>query len=244
MSVTELHPERCARSGPHPAQRRRRGAVRARRHAAEQGRHRRCRRGPARGRLLPPGAPGHLLHDPRPVRPRRAGRRRHRGRRPDAHRGHRPRGRRPLPAHARLDGADGRQRRLLRPHRPRAGDPAPPRRGRHPHRHDGLHRHRRRRPDGRPRAGRGVRRHRSAHQRGLRAAVGHHGRRAQRDRGDLQPRRRDGRRADGIHRARQAHQRTASRAAHHRRGAARDRQVDPRGRHRARCVDQARTWPA
>ena len=84
---------------------------------------------------------------------------------------HRPGRRRAVPAHARLDGAHGGQRRLLRTHRPRAGHPAPPRRGRHPHRVDGLHRHRRRRPHGRPRPGRGLRRHRPAHERGLRAAA-------------------------------------------------------------------------
>ena len=133
----------------------------------------------------------------------------------------RPGGRRPLPAHPRLDGPHRGQRRLLRAHRARAGDPAPPRRGRHPHRVDGLHRHRRRRPDGRPRAGRGLRRHRPAHERGLRTAQRHHGRRPERDRGDLQPRRRDGRRAHRVHRARQAHQRPAPRAADHRRGAGR-----------------------
>ena len=99
---------------PHPAAGRRGRAVRARRHDAVQGRHRRRRRGDPRHRLLPPGARAGLRGDPRPVRPRRAGRRRHRRRRAHQARRARPGRRRRLPAHAHLLGAHRGQRRLLR----------------------------------------------------------------------------------------------------------------------------------
>ena len=59
-------------------------------------------------------------------------RRGHRGGRADQARRHRPDGRRAVPAHADRLRADGRERRLLRPHRPGAGDPAPAGRGRAP----------------------------------------------------------------------------------------------------------------
>ena len=68
---------------------------------------------PAR-RLLPAGPPAGLRRRPRPLRPRRAGRRRHRLGRADPRRAARPGRRRAVPAHADLDGADGGQRRLLR----------------------------------------------------------------------------------------------------------------------------------
>ncbi len=58
-----------------------------------------------------------------------------------------------------------------------------------------------------------------------------------RDRGDLQPRRRDGRRPDRLRRPRRAHQRPARRPDDHRRGASRGRQVDPGSRPLPRGVD-------
>ena len=65
--------------------------------------------------------------------------RRHRGHR-RAHQDRRAaaRRRRRLPPHAHRDRADRGERRLLRVDRRRAGAAAPPRRGRHPHRADGL----------------------------------------------------------------------------------------------------------
>ncbi len=68
----------------------------------------------AAGRLLPPGAPAGLRRDPRPVRPRRAGRRGHRLGRADPRRPARARRRRAVPAHADLARPDRGQRRLLR----------------------------------------------------------------------------------------------------------------------------------
>jgi hypothetical protein len=56
-------------------------------------------------------------------------------------------------------------------------------------------------------------------QRGLRAALGHHGRRPRRDRGDRQPRGRPLRRAHRLRRPRRPHQRPARRPDDHRRGA-------------------------
>ena len=53
--------------------------------------------------------------------------------------------RRAVPAHPRRQRAHRRERRLLRPHRARAGDPAAPRRGGHPHRPARLRRRGRRR---------------------------------------------------------------------------------------------------
>ena len=53
-----------------------------------------------------------------------------------------------------------------------------------------------------------------------------HGGHPRRDRGDLQPRRRDGRGADRLRRPRRADQRPARRPDGHRRGAARGREVD------------------
>ena len=83
------------------------------------------------------GPPTRLVYDcdPRPVRPRRAGRRGHR-RRPSCSAAAtlvRAR-RRAVPAHADRHGAHRRQRRLLRRDRRRAGHPAPAGRGRHPDR--------------------------------------------------------------------------------------------------------------
>ncbi len=196
------------------------------------------------GDFYRPAHAGGLRGGARPVRPRRACRRGHRRRRADQVRRHRPGRRCALPAHPGRDGPYGGERQLLRPHRPRAGHPAPPRRGRDAHRLDGLRRHRRRRHHGRPRPGRGLRRHGPAHERGLRAAQRHHGRGAQRDRGDLQPRRRDGRRADRIQRPRSADERPAPGPAHHRGGEARDRQVDPGSRHRPIGGDQAQACRA
>ena len=165
--------------------------------------------------------------DPRPLRPRRAGRRDHRLGRADPHRAAAPARRHAVPAHADLRGADRRQCRLLRGDRRRAGDPAPAGRGRHPDRPARLRRRRRpgrrRRRGGRPRPGRDLRRHRAAHQRGLRppraAAAGHDGR----DRRDLLPRRREHRRPHRLLRARPDHQRPAPRPDGHRGGETGDR---------------------
>ena len=94
-------------------------------------------------RPLPARAPARPRGHPRPLRPRRAA---------DAvtvaaeltKRGELgPRRRRALPAHADRLGAHRGQRRLLRAHRARAGHPAPPGRGRHPHRAARLLRRRR-----------------------------------------------------------------------------------------------------
>ena len=122
-------------------------------------------------------------------------------------------------------GADRRQRRVLRGDRGRAGHPAPAGRGRHPDRPARLRRRRRpgrrRRRGGRPGPGRDLRRHRAAHQRGLRparaAAAGHDGR----DRRDLLPRRAEHRRPHRLLRARPDHQRPAPRPDGHRRRPAR-----------------------
>ena len=156
-------------------------------------------------------------------------------------------GGRDLPAHADLDRPDRGQRRLLRPDRLRAGDPAAAGHGRHAHRPDGL-RHRvrvgrrrgQRRCGGRPGAGRGLRGHRAPDQRGLRphrrAAAADVGR-ARTDHG---LRRRRHRHPDRLRPAGRDHQRPASGADDHRRGASRFGQVDagarlrPVGGHQAR----------
>ena len=118
----------AAAAGPH------RRAVGARRHAAEQGRDRGRRRGPAPRRLLPPRAPDRLRVHPRPLRPRRARRRGHRLRGAAAPRRPDPPRRRALPAHADRHRAHRRERRVLRRDRRREGHAAAPRRGRHPDR--------------------------------------------------------------------------------------------------------------
>ncbi|CAA9262352.1 MAG: Replicative DNA helicase (DnaB), partial [uncultured Corynebacteriales bacterium] len=219
-------------------------AVGARRHAAVQGRHRRRRRGARPGRLLPPGPPDRLRHHPRPLRARRAGRPGHRLRRAHPLRPADAGRRRALPAHADLRGAHGGQRRVLRGDRRRAGHAAPAGRGRHPDRPAGLRRGRRpgrrRRPGGRPGPGRDLRRHRAAHQRGLRPAgdpaAGDDGR----DRRDLLPRRRQRRRAHRLLRAGPDHQRPALRPDGDHRGPAGDREVDPGPGLRPGLLDQAR----
>ena len=150
-----------------PAARRGRGAVRARRDAAVQGRDLRRDGDHPAGRPLPARAPDRARGHPRPVRPGRACRRGHRRRPAEQARRAGP-GRRPqLPAHADRVGAHRGQRRLLRPDRPGAGDPAPPGRGRHPDRPARLLRRRRRRRTGGPGPGRGLRGHRAPGQRGL-----------------------------------------------------------------------------
>ena len=175
------------RRRPDPAAGHGGGAVGARRDDDHQGRHRRRRRDAPRRRLLPALPRDDPRRDHRPLRPRRAGRHGHRRRRAAA-RGRAAAGRRgALPAHAHLVGADRRQRLLLRRDRPREGGPAPAGRRRHPHRAVRLRRRGRRRRPRRPGPGRGLRGHREAQQRGLRAALGDHGRRPRRDRGDRQP---------------------------------------------------------
>ena len=195
VSVVELSPARRPRRRPRPhaAAGHRGRAVRARRHAAEQGRDRRRRRDPARARLLPPRPPDHLRRDPRPLRPRRAGRRHHRLRRAHPHRRARPRRRRALPAHARRLGAHRGQRRLLRAHRAGARRAAPPGRGRHAHRADGVRRRRRRRPvvDRAQAAVYDVTDRRTSED--YLAARRHHGGHARGDRRDRHARRRHGR---------------------------------------------------
>ena len=125
---------------PHPAAGQRRRAERARLDAALQGLHRRRQRGAPRRRLLPSGPRGHLRRDHRPLRPRRAGRPDHGRQRAAAPRRAGPDRWRPLPPHPVGQRPDRRQRRLLRRDRAREGDPAAPRRRRHPHRADGLRR--------------------------------------------------------------------------------------------------------
>ena len=87
-------------------------------------------------------------------------------------RGCSPDRRRAVSAHADLDGADGRQRRVLRRDRRGEGAAAPAGRGGHPGRAVRLRRRRGRRcrRGRRPGAGRDLRRHRGPHLRGLRAA--------------------------------------------------------------------------
>ena len=138
----------------------------------------------------------------------------------------RPGRRRPLPAHADRLGADRRQRRLLRAHRPRARHPAPPGRGRHPDRPARLRGRRRRRRAGGPGPGRDLRGHRPPGQRGLPIAVRDHARRARRDRGDRQPRRRAHRRPHRVRRPGRPHQRPAPRPDGRHRSTTGHRQVD------------------
>ena len=145
--------------------------------------------------------------------------------------------RRALPPHPVGQRADRGQRRLLRRDRARQGDPAPPGRGRHPHRRPRL---RRRGPDRRrrrQRAGRGLPGHRPPRERGLRAAERHHERRPRRDRDDRQPRGRPLRRADRLRRPRRPDQRPPLRPDDHRRGSSRDGEVDAGPRLLPRRVD-------
>ena len=194
-----------APAGPH------RRAVGARRHAAEQGRDRGRRRGPAARRLLPSRAPDRLRVHPRPLRPRRARRRGHRLRRAAAPGRPDPPRRRPVPAHADRDRPHRRERRLLRRDRRREGHAAAPRRGRHPDRPARLPRRRGRRGQRRrrPRPGRDLRGHRAQHERGLRrprrAAAAHDGR----DRRHRLPRRRVAGRAHRLRGPRRRHERPA-----------------------------------
>ena len=185
------------------------GAVCPRRDAALEGCHLRRDRGDPPGRPLPAGPPADPRGDPRPVQPGRAGRRHHGGQR--AHPAYRDRpGRRcPVPAHPHLLGADRRQRRLLRAHRPGARDPAPPGRGRHQDRPVRLRGRRRRRRARGPGPGRGLRRHRAPDERGLPLAVGDHARGPGRDRGDRQPQRNAHRRPHRLCRPGRPHQRPA-----------------------------------
>ena len=219
--------------------------MRARRDAALEGRHLGRDRGDPADRPLPARAPADPRGDPRPVRPRGTRGRDHGRQRAHQARRDRPRRRRPLPAHPDRLGADRGERRLLRPHRQGARDPAPPGGGRHQDRPVRLRRRgRRRRPRG-PRPGRGVRGHRPAGQRGLPVAVGDHARRAGRDRGDRQPRRRPHRRADRILRPGRPHQRPAPRPDDRHSRAPRRGQVDAGAglragrRHQAQHGDRA-----
>ena len=135
----------------------------------------------------------------------------HGGERADQAGRDRPGGRGAVPAHAHRLRAHRGERRLLRPHRAGAGDPAPAGGGRHPHRPARLLGRRGCRRDRRPGGSRGVRGHRPAGQRGLPVAVGDHARRARRDRGHRQPGRGADRRADRVRRPRRADQRPAPR---------------------------------
>ena len=213
------------RAGPHPAAGPRRRAVRPRRHAAVQGRHRRRRRGRPRPRLLPAGARAGLRGRPRPLRPRRAGRRGD-GRPPSCRSAASSAGSAARPTstpcsqsvptaanagyYARIVRETAILRRLIE-----AGTKIV---------QLGLRRRRRRRRHRRRRPGRGLQRHRPAHLRGLPPAVGDHGGRARRDRGDRLPRRRDGRGAHRVRRLRRADQRPAPRPDDRARGAAGGRQ--------------------
>ena len=178
MSVAELHPSEDLGPRPHPAERHRGRAVRPRRHAAEQGRDRRRRRGAARGRLLPPGprrsstrrsstsTAGASRPTPSPSRPSSPAPASC-GRVGGAPYLHTLVSMVPTAANAGYYGRIVREQAILR-RLVEAGTRIVS---------DGLHRHGRRRPDGRPGPGRGLRRHRPAHQRGLRPAQRHHGRR-------------------------------------------------------------------
>ena len=159
------------------AARRRRRAVRARRHAAVQGRHLRRHRGDQAHRSLPAGPPARARGHPRPVRARRARRPDHRRQRAHQARRAHPHRRRSLPAHAHRVGAHRGQRRLLRADRQGARHPAAAGGGGHADRPVRLRRRRRRRRPGRPGPGRGVRGHRPPHRRGLPPAVRDHARR-------------------------------------------------------------------
>ena len=206
--------------------------MRARRDAALQGRHLGRDRGDQADRPLPARASAGPRGHPRPVRPRRARGRHHGRQRAHQARRDRPRRRRPLPAHPDRLGADRRQRRLLRAHRPRARHPAPPGGGGYQDRPVRLRgRGRRRRPGG-PGPGRGVRGHRPPGQRGLPIAVRDHARRAGRDRGHRQPRRRPHRRPHRVLRPGRPHQRPAPRPDGSHRSTTRHRE-GPRAGHPA-----------
>ena len=150
--------------------------------------------------------------------------------------------RRALPAHADPVGAHRGQRRLLR--RDRA-ERAVLRRlveaGTRIVQLGYARRRRRRRRHRRQRPGRGLRRHRAAHRRGLPAPRRHHARaRSTRSRRIGCRGGADGRRAHRLLRPRRAHQRPAPRPDDRRGRAAGDRQVDAGARHRPVRVDQAR----
>ena len=189
----------------------RRGAMRSWRHADVQGRDLRRARGDPSRRSLPARAPASARGHPRPVQPGRAGRRGDGRERADQARRDRPGGRGPVPAHAHRLRAHRGERRLLRPHRARAGDPAPPGGGGHPHRAARLLGRRRCGRHRRPRRSRGLRGDRPAGQRGLPGAGRDHAGCARRDRGDRQPGRGADRRAHRIRRPRLADQRPAPR---------------------------------
>ena len=123
----------------------RRRAERARLDADLEGRDRRRQRADRRRRLLPAGARDDLRRDRRPLRPRRAGRPRHRGGRAPAPWRAGAGRRSAVPPHAVGQRPDRRQRRLLRDDRAREGDPAAARRRGHQDRADGVRRRGRRR---------------------------------------------------------------------------------------------------
>ena len=181
---------------------------------------------------------------PRPLRPRRAGRRDHRRRRAQPHRPAVEDGRRGLPAHAdRLD-AHGGQRRLLRGDRGRAGRAAPAGRGRHPRRAAGLRRGRRpgrRRRHRRPRAAGDLRRHREADERGLLAPRGHPAADDGRARRHRLARRGQPRRPDRHPRPRRADQRPAGRPDDRHRGPTWCRQASRRSDSTSRAMRRCST---
>ena len=127
----------------------------------------------------------------------------------------------PVPAHPDLDGADGRQRGLLRGHRRREGAAAPAGGGRNAGGAVRLRGRRGRRcgRGGRPRSGGDLRRRRSPAFRGLRSARGSAAADDGRDRRHRLQRRYLARRPDRLHRTRRSDQRSASRADDHRGGA-------------------------
>ena len=213
--------------GAHPAAGPRGRAVRARRHAAVQGRDRRRRRGRSAAHdFYRPGAPAGLRRDPRPLRPRRAGRRRHGLRRAAQARRPRPGRRRALPAHADLARCRPPPTPATTRRSSREGDPAPAGRGRHQDRAARLRDRRaatsttsstRARP-------RSTTSPSAARQRGLLPPRQIMRADPRRDRGDRPPRRRDGRRADRLRRPRRADQRPAPGPDDHRRRPAGHRQ--------------------
>ena len=142
--------------------------------------------------------------------------------------------RRGVPAHADGDGADRGERRVLRGDRGGEGDPAAAGGGRHPDRAVRLRRRRGRRGrrDRGPRAGRDLRGHRAADQRGLRRPGGAAAADDGRDRRDRDPAAGVRGGADRVRRPRQPDQRAAPGSDDHRGGPAGDREVDAGVGHR------------
>ncbi len=225
---------------PNPAAEHRGRAVRPRGDDALQGRDGGCRRGGARARLLPSRARIGLRRCGRAVQLRGPGRRDHRvvaapGRGDlGSHWGRR------VPSHPHRGGPVRGVGGLLRAAGARAGDPAPPRRGGHPHREHGLQRRRRRRRDRRQRPVGGLRGHGAQERRGLPARRRRHGADAERGGGGLQPRRAPPGDSHGLPRPRRAHGGLPGRPDDRHRRASRDRQVDARPRHLPRRLHRRR----